>query len=106
MSTWRTTASIARTGPGTCSQPDCADLWGRRKLYAAGTAVFTVCSLLCGLSTARIRRHEVPGGDAGLGTLSRLRAVAGGQGGLRLRSGALHAAVVAAGQLGEGTDPG
>jgi EmrB/QacA subfamily drug resistance transporter len=28
-----------------------ADLWGRRKLYAAGTAVFTACSLLCGLST-------------------------------------------------------
>ena len=28
-----------------------ADLWGRRRLYAAGTAVFTVCSLLCGLST-------------------------------------------------------
>ena len=28
-----------------------ADLWGRRRLYAAGTAAFTVCSLLCGLST-------------------------------------------------------
>ena len=28
-----------------------ADLWGRRKLYAAGTAIFTTCSLLCGLAT-------------------------------------------------------
>jgi EmrB/QacA subfamily drug resistance transporter len=28
-----------------------ADLWGRRRLYAAGTAVFTACSLLCGFAT-------------------------------------------------------
>ena len=28
-----------------------ADLWGRRRLYAAGTALFTLGSLLCGLAT-------------------------------------------------------
>jgi EmrB/QacA subfamily drug resistance transporter len=28
-----------------------ADLWGRRRLYAAGTALFTACSLLCGVAT-------------------------------------------------------
>ncbi|WP_037915312.1 MFS transporter [Actinacidiphila yeochonensis] len=28
-----------------------ADLWGRRRLYAVGTAVFTAGSLLCGLAT-------------------------------------------------------
>jgi EmrB/QacA subfamily drug resistance transporter len=28
-----------------------ADLWGRRRLYAAGTAIFTVGSLLCGVAT-------------------------------------------------------
>jgi EmrB/QacA subfamily drug resistance transporter len=28
-----------------------ADLWGRRRLYAAGVAVFTAGSLLCGLAT-------------------------------------------------------
>lgn len=28
-----------------------ADLWGRRRLYAAGAAVFTACSLLCGFAT-------------------------------------------------------
>ncbi|MER5421230.1 MFS transporter [Streptosporangium roseum] len=27
------------------------DLWGRRRLYAVGTAIFTVGSLLCGLAT-------------------------------------------------------
>jgi EmrB/QacA subfamily drug resistance transporter len=31
-----------------------ADLWGRRKLYAVGTAVFTACSLLCGLSSGPV----------------------------------------------------
>src|SRR6202453_426799 len=28
-----------------------ADLWGRRRLYAVGVAVFTACSLLCGFAT-------------------------------------------------------
>jgi EmrB/QacA subfamily drug resistance transporter len=27
------------------------DLWGRRRLYAVGTVMFTACSVLCGLST-------------------------------------------------------
>jgi EmrB/QacA subfamily drug resistance transporter len=48
---WTVDAYALALAAGLLTGGSLADLWGRRKLYAAGTALFTACSLLCGLAT-------------------------------------------------------
>jgi EmrB/QacA subfamily drug resistance transporter len=48
---WVVDAYALALAAGLLTGGSLADLWGRRRLYAAGTALFTLCSLLCGLST-------------------------------------------------------
>src|SRR6266851_4621792 len=48
---WVVDAYALALAAGLLTAGSLADLWGRRRLYAAGTAIFTVGSLLCGLAT-------------------------------------------------------
>jgi EmrB/QacA subfamily drug resistance transporter len=48
---WVVDAYALALAAGLLTGGSLADLWGRRKLYAVGLAVFTIGSLLCGLAT-------------------------------------------------------
>jgi EmrB/QacA subfamily drug resistance transporter len=48
---WVVDAYALALAAGLLTGGSLADLWGRRKLYAVGLAIFTIGSLLCGLAT-------------------------------------------------------
>jgi EmrB/QacA subfamily drug resistance transporter len=48
---WVIDAYALALAAGLLTAGSLADLWGRRRVYAAGTAIFTIGSLLCGVAT-------------------------------------------------------
>jgi len=51
---WVIDAYALALAAGLLTSGSLADLWGRRRLYAAGTAIFTLGSLLCGLANGPV----------------------------------------------------
>lgn len=63
---WVITAYALTLAAGLLTSGSLADLYGRRRLFVAGTAIFTVGSLLCGLAAGPLFLSPARGGQ-GLG---------------------------------------